>query len=356
MKILAVSHNWLGANDYSFVRAFRRAGHSVLVVSDQDFVPNGLRNLALRIARRIVLPFLVDDYQKALIDAAIRFKPEMLFIYKGSYVKAETIAQIKRLGATAVNVYPDIGFSSQSPYLEAAMRQYDIVFTSKSFRLQYMKNTLGVSNAVFMPHAFDPEVHYPAPLEPEEWTRYASDVALIGTWSPKKGALVEHLCVSIPDMVLKVWGNQWERASPVLAGALQGGSLTGLEYAKGVRATKIALAPLVESPSDSTEGDKTTARTFEIPAIGSFMLHERTEEATGFFEEGRECEMYGDRDELVAKIRYYLGHERERKSIARAGCLRAHKSGYDYDTRVATVLAAVKELRTGRQDVPDAEH
>lgn len=345
MRILTVSHNWQGANDYSFVRAFRRAGHSVLVVSDQDFVPNGLRNLALRIARRIALPFLVDDYQKALIDAAIRFKPELLFIYKGSYVKAETIAQIKRLGATAVNVYPDIGFSSQSPYLEAAMRQYDIVFTSKSFRLQYMMNTLGVSKAVFMPHAFDPEVHYPAPLEPEELSRYASDVAFIGTWSPKKGALVEHLRVSLPEIVLKVWGNQWERASPILAGTLQGGSLLGLEYAKGVRAAKIVLAALVESPSDSNEGDKTTARTFEIPAIGSFMIHERTEEAKDFFAEGSESEMFGNKDELVEKVRHYLSNDRERDLIAEAGYLRAQQSGYSYDDRVKTILESVREFR-----------
>jgi spore maturation protein CgeB len=356
MRILAVSYSWQGANDYSFVRALRRAGHSVLVVSDQDFVPNGLRNPALRIARRIFMPFLVDDYQQALIDAAIRFKPDLLFVYKGTYVKAETIAHIKRLGATAVNVYPDIGFSSQSPYLAAAMRQYDVVFTTKSFRLQYMQNTLGVSSAVFMPHAFDPEVHYPVPLEPEEWARYASDVVFIGTWSPKKGALVEHLRVSLPDINFKVWGNYWDRASPILRGTLQGGSLLGLEYAKGIGAAKIVLAQLVEAQSDSTEGDKTTARTFEIPAIGSFMLHERSEEANGFFEEGRECEMYGDKDELVTKIRHYLDNEQERELIARAGLARARQSGYDYDARVATVLGAVKELRAVGRDVSDTEH
>ncbi len=352
MRILTVSHNWQGANDYSFVRAFRRAGHSVLVVSDQDFIPNGLRSRALRLARRIILPFLVDDYQTALIDAATRFKPELLFIYKGTYVKAETIAQIKRLGATAVNVYPDIGFSSQSPYLESAMRQYDAVFTTKSFRIPYMEENLGVQNVAFMPHAFDPEVHYSVPLEPDEWSQYASDVAFIGTWSPKKGALVEHLRASLPDINLRVWGNQWERASRVLSGALQGGSLLGIEYAKGIRAAKIVLAALVESPSDSTEGDQTTSRTFEIPAIGSFMLHERTEEANGFFEEGRECEMYGDKDELVAKIRYYLDNEQERKLIADAGCVRAHQSGYDYDSRIATVLGAVKKLRSAGREIP----
>lgn len=356
MRILTVSHNWQGANDYSFVRAFRRAGHSVLVVSDQDFIPSGLRNRGLRLARRVLQPLLVADYQTALIDAAARFKPELLFIYKGAYVKAETIAVIKRLGTIAVNVYPDIGFSSQSPYLEAAMAQYDAVFTTKSFRIPYMNDKLGARNVTFMPHAFDPEIHCAQPLEEEERSRYASDVVFIGTWSPKKGALLEHLRQALPDIDLKIWGGLWEQASPILAGSLQGGSLVGVEYAKGLQAAKIVLACLVESGADSTQGDQTTARTFEIPAVGSFMLHERTEEANGFFEEGRECEMFGDTDELVAKIRYYLDHESERKSIARAGCSRAHQSGYDYDTRVATVLRSVNELKSVGTELPNKRH
>lgn len=348
MRILAVSQNWQGANDYSYVRAFRRAGHSVLVVSDQDFVPTGWRNRALRLARRIVLPILVDDYQTALIDEATRFRPDILFIYKGIYVKAETIARIKRLGATAVNVYPDIGFSSQSPYLEAAMGQYDFVFTTKAFRIPYMKDKLGVQNVAFMPHAIDPEIHHARPLEADELTRYASDVAFIGTWSPKKGALLEHLRQKLPDIDLKIWGNQWERASPVLAGSLQGGSIIGVEYSKAIQAAKIVLAPLVESQADSTQGDETTSRTFEIPAVGSFMLHERTEEAESYFAEGSECEMFGSNEELVEKVRHYLSSDRERNLIAEAGHLRTQRSDYSFDDRVSTIFQVVRKLRAAK--------
>src|SRR5947208_1820719 len=67
MRILAVSHTWQGANDYAFVRAFRRAGHSVVVVSDEVFVPAGWRQPALKAARRLALPLMVADYQQALI-------------------------------------------------------------------------------------------------------------------------------------------------------------------------------------------------------------------------------------------------------------------------------------------------
>ena len=38
----------------------------------------------------------------------------------------------------------------------------------------------------------------------------------------------------------------------------------------------------------SSEGDRTTTRTFEIPASGGFMLHERNEEVLSLYREGSE--------------------------------------------------------------------
>src|SRR5208282_3804169 len=81
LRILACSATWEGANDYSFVRAFRRAGHSVWVVSDETFIPAGWRHPALRALRRLTLPFLIADYEKALIRAAQSLEPDLFFVY-----------------------------------------------------------------------------------------------------------------------------------------------------------------------------------------------------------------------------------------------------------------------------------
>jgi spore maturation protein CgeB len=349
MRILACSHAWQGANCYSFVRAFRRAGHSVQVMSDRDFVPQGIGSLALRAARRLVLPLLVEDYQRALIDLAARFRPHVFFVYKGTYVKAATIEKIKSFGAIAINVYPDVGFASESPWLAPAMSRYHHVFTTKSFRMPYMRDVLGVENLSFMPHAFDPEIHNKVHLEPDEVDQYKSDVAFIGTWSPKKGAMMEHIRKALPQIDLKIWGNQWERGSRALEGSLQGGSLNGVEYSKGLSASKIAVACLVEASPDSMQGDKTTSRTFEIPAIGAFMLHERTDELGLFFKEGLECATFGDNDDLVNQIRRWLNDEQGRARIAENGYHRAHGGGYSFDTRVEEVMNVVGQIAAGRR-------
>ena len=333
-----VSHTWLGANDYSYVRALRRAGHSVRVVSDEGFFASDLRNPVLRAARRIASPFLLADYQRGLLEEAEGLEPHLFFVFKGTYVKAETIARIKANGAVAINFYPDVGLASESRSIAEAMGRYDWVFTSKSFRVEELKRHYRVAGASFLPHAYDPEVHRPTELDADDVAKFGCEVGFVGTWSWKKEQMLAGLRAAMPDLNLKIWGNQWERAATHFGSALMRKPVLGVEYAKAIQASQISLALLVEAPIDADSGDLTTARTFEIPAVGACMLHERTSEASGFFEEGRECAMFDEATGLVDAVRRLRGSEEARIRIAAAGHARALSSGYSYDARAQAVI------------------
>ena len=57
------------------------------------------------------------------------------------------------------------------------------------------------------------------------------------------------------------------------------------------------------------------------------MLHERTDEVLSFFNEGTEIGCFGDADELVHRVRYYLEHESERETMrwaAHQRCVREY--------------------------------
>jgi spore maturation protein CgeB len=56
------------------------------------------------------------------------------------------------------------------------------------------------------------------------------------------------------------------------------------------------------------------------------------------FQEGREAEFFSSVGECADKIRYYLNHPVEREEIAKRGCERAKRSGYDNDTQLSRVL------------------
>ena len=69
------------------------------------------------------------------------------------------------------------------------------------------------------------------------------------------------------------------------------------------------------------------------------MLAERTDEHARLFVEGREAEFFASTEELLAKCRYYLEHEDERRRIAEAGLRRCREGRYDNQGRLQTVLS-----------------
>ena len=359
LRILAVSALWHGANDYAFVRAFRRAGHSVSVMPENWFVPPrspaGWRRVSLRALRRVLTPVLVREYTEALIAEAEHRRPDFFFVFKGTCVTEGALKAIRSMGAISVNFYPDTGIRSQSPYLEKTLPLYDWVFTTKSFGLSDMEASFGVHRASFLPHAFDPETHSPVRLSPDDRQRYECDASFIGAWSPKKERLLAHLRRSRPNLRLRIWGGGWKGAGTALRSAVAGRGVTGTEYAKAIRASGINLGLLYEGARDASSGDLTTARTFEIPAAGGFMLHERTEEAMRYFADDRECVFFSNEDDLVAKLDYYLERPDLRQAIAAAALQRAWSSGYSVDSRVETILKKYVELGSYRERFPHAE-
>lgn len=352
LRILAVSQLWQGANDYAFVRAFRRGGHSVQVVSESDYLPRWTAR-PLRAMLRATRSAAVHEFNVAVLQRATSFQPDVFFVFKGAHLKAETINAVRSVGAFAVQFYPDVSFRTHGPYLPRALKAYDWVFTTKSYGLHDMATQLDVANASFLPHAFDPETHRPIPLTELDQHQYGSDVSFIGSWSPKKQAILERVAAAAPSANIKIWGPPKWGALNTLAAAYTGHAVLGDEYAKAIGASGVNIGLLSEARSGASSGDLITARTFEIPAAGGFMLHERTEEAMTYFEDGKECVFFDDTSDLVEKIRYYLVHEEERRAIAAAGRARCLSSGYAVDDRVRTIIEKYHEFRADRMP---AEH
>jgi spore maturation protein CgeB len=146
-----------------------------------------------------------------------------------------------------------------------------------------------------------------------------------------------------------VWGDQWEPARPTLGSRIEGRGVFGLEYAKAMVASKIDLGILSEARTGASSGDRITARTFQIPATGAFMLHERTKELLEYFREGVECGCFETADELVEKITYYLEHPEERRAVAVAGYRRSIESGYSVDSRASKILDKLAEIRAAKE-------
>jgi hypothetical protein len=193
----------------------------------------------------------------------------------------------------------------------------------------------GVRSVSFLAPGFDPELHRPIDLSPGERERLGCDVSFIGTWSPKKERSLSALRDALPEVNLRIWGYQWEkRTTNSLDGAVAGTGIIGDDYTRAIRASSICLGLLSEARTGSSSGDLITARTFQIPACGTFMLHERNDEVIRYFTEGADAEFFDSDEELAAKVRRYLKDNDARQRIAEAGLRRSLGSDYSIDRRM----------------------
>lgn len=337
MRILCIGETWLGSDARASFSALRRLGHSVHVIDEAHFVPTEWSLTPTRVIRKLFRGVMVNELSRRAIETMELLAPDALFVFKGNYVSPDLLLKARALGIPSVNYYPDVSFLAHGRQLPRALPLYDHVFTAKTFGVGDMK-AAGIPSVSFLAPGFDPELHRPVDLSRDDESRFGCDVCFIGTWSPKKEKLLAGLRETLPGISMRIWGNQWNRRQArSLDEAVMGTAVTGDFYTRAICASRISLGLLSESRTGASSGDRITARTFQIPACGAFMLHERNDEVTGYFEEGREAAYFDSPSELAAKITYYLSATSEREEIARSGLARSLENDYSADGRMRHV-------------------
>jgi hypothetical protein len=199
-------------------------------------------------------------------------------------------------------------------------------------------------------HGCDPEVHRPIQLSGQVKAEYGCDVSFVGCWSPKKEALLSALIRQNPTLSVKVWGPGWGRAGASVQQCWQRRGAYGDELAVIYGASKINLGLLSEAGGGTQSGDLVTARTWQIPAAGGFLLHESTAELGRYFEPGREVGVFESASDLPAKVAHYLHAEPERTQLLNAALRRCRELGYTYDTAARAILEFHQAKLLGRTD------
>jgi hypothetical protein len=335
----------LGSNGYAGVKALRRAEWSVQTIAEWEYVPIRWERPVMRVIGAAVRAIAVREFNEAIVRQAIQLTPELFVAFKGAFVRPDTLMALRERGVRTYCFFPDVSFRAHGPYLPQALRRYDWVFTTKTFGVTDMREQLGVTRSSVLLHGFDPDVHRPRDLTREDYDRYSCDASFIGTWSPKKEALLDGLVARLPRLHLRIWGEQWSKAkSPRLRHVIMGHGIEGEEYARAIAASKVNIAILSERRPGASSGDQITSRTFHIPACGGFMLHERTVEASTLLRDGVECAFFDEAAGLANVLHEYLTDDDRRNRIANRGreLVWAHHS---WDHRIREILGKHEALR-----------
>jgi spore maturation protein CgeB len=360
MRILFLGEISYGQTSLMRMRAFERLGHEIIGVNTIE--PWKQTSWVTRQwQRRLQRGSVVDHINHEVLAAAKEFRPEMVWAEKQAFLRAETIETIRAGGAKLIHFTPDPYFSlswKRTRLMDSAMAHFDVLVYCKSYERKSYE-ALG-KPVVYMPLGFCDQIHRPLPSADPQWT---CDVGFLGGWEPRREKFLA--AVARVGVRLKVWGGYWDflrdgRWTPrrqiilrqlaggerfrihrdaTLAATFQGGEVYGDDYARALTGARIGLGLLRKVCPDQH-----TTRTFEIPACGSFLLADRTDEHQEFFVEGEEAEFFSSVDELVEKVRFYTTNEAPRQRIAAAGWHRCLTGRYAYRYRLQHVLAQFKSL------------
>lgn len=353
MKILFVGEIGPGQTSRMRMRAFQRLGHEVHGVRVSE--PWWRTGWASRqIQRRLQRGPAIDAANRMALEAAREFRPDLVWAEKQEFLRPETIAELGR-SAKLAHFTPDPYFTltwKRTALMDEAMGLFDVLVYCKTYEREHYE-ALG-KPLIYMPLGFCDEVHRPLPSDDPRWH---CGIGFLGGWEPRREAMLHPLAAAGLD--LKVWGGYWDflgdgrwtlrrhiilrqlaggepfriHEDALLAACHQGGEVYDDDYARALTGACIGLGFLRK-----VCGDQHTTRTFEIPACGSMLLADRTEEHQSFFEEGAEAEFFSSSEELTDKAVFYSRNDAARQKIAEGGYRRCINSRYAYIHLLATAL------------------
>jgi spore maturation protein CgeB len=334
--LLVASVAWEGGLAASYKRAFESLGFSVEVF-DLEAARARVAPLG-RIGRRLMahLDFIALNAKanRSLVRAVMEHKPALVVSFCNEFIRAASIMQIKvnSPATKVVNIYPD-PLHNLPDYMLTALPLYDLFCTHTLAAVPHLRK-LGCLSPLYVPLAADPFLHHPLTLTPADVKEFGCDLVFVGNWRPEH----EQLLAALEGFDLAIWGSSYwgkytRRGSWVRSRWRGRPLLTGVEYAKAHLAAKIALNPI-----DPLNIPSHNMRLFEVAACGVFSLVTRTEEVQALFREGESVVCFEDADELLDRVRYYLNHPDERRSIAERAYDHVVHGGHTYMDRVRSLL------------------
>jgi hypothetical protein len=278
------------------------------------------------IAQRALTSAVRFPIELRLVAELTRLAPDVVMFIKADNVHPTFYPLIRRVtGAPLVVFHPDDPFNQGSfiargpshPRAIGQAKAADLSITW-SDRIIERLAAVGVKRQRYLPFSCDPTLHPVPSVSDEERRALGAQVTFIGNWDAERERWMTAVAAACEadGVELALWGLvYWRRAAdPRVRRAWRGRALLGSEMSKAVAASDINLNILRAQNKDATN-----MRTFEIPCVGGFMLHERSAMLGRHFKIGEAVDDFGTPDELATKVRLWLSRPTERARMAAQG-------------------------------------
>jgi len=310
-KLLYIGDLSLGGTCVERMRALEDYGYSVVSIDQAPYL-NDLSRYLRSFEHRLLDGPGTRKLNADILKTASLAIPEIIWIDKGRSIFPSTVAKLKNMyGAFSVHYTPDPCFSvHQSRHLNASLGYFDLCITNKRYEIdEYVKK--GAKEVIFVFQGID--------------KRFQTD-ELIHCNDPHGSMFIGHCepyyinilkYVATVDNSLRIHGAGWTKSAsshPGLRKHIESEGVWGDLYPRTLSTSKIGIGLLCKRYPDQF-----TTRSFEIPAAGSMLIAERTDEHSEIFIEDEEAVFFSTKVELKHLLHKYHGDEAARSRIALAG-------------------------------------
>lgn len=366
MRIVLAGDWHSSVHERPMAEALERLGHAVVPFRWHTYLSppsGGISALPAAVLRKAQNKYLfgpvLDRLNADLVALAARVQPDLLFVYRGTHVRPATLQAI-RMRSPRTRL---VGYNNDDPFAPGQPRwpwrhfltsvpHYDRVLAYRPRNVADLARA-GARSTGLLPPWFVADVHRPVPLTEEERARYGCDVVFVGHFEAD-GRLEALEALARAGAAVKVFGpgrgfpgHDWDgplRSSAALRHLAPTTLVWGAEYVKALCGARLALCFFSKRNRDTY-----TRRCFEIPATGTLLMSEYSDDLARWFAEGAEADYFRSHAELVSKVQSYLADEGERARVAAGGFRAVFAGGHDVDARMRTMLRELEPLEARRQ-------
>jgi spore maturation protein CgeB len=335
---------WLVCGDWSkshqeeaIAQALVESGAAVITLKTSEIL--GASTLG-RVQRKLQSGPSVARINRSLLTLVESGNPDVVFMRKPTLIKPKTLMKIRRMADRPILVT----YNNDNPFFDGKQktlwRNYlkNIHFADINYFYRPCDVAEALRRGVTDPRLLMPYYLASISIKGGESNLYSAEIGFVGHYEPdgRLSYIEELIRYDIQPLVV---GPRWSEIArdSIALSCVREDWLDQPEYQKRVSSTKISLCFL-----SKLNRDVYTRRCFEIPAMGSLLLCERTRELTDIFTEDKEAVYFSSKEELVEKARYLIENEDVRRRIAEAGHLKCMNIGFSVSDRVRQLIKDVK--------------
>lgn len=271
---------------------------------------------------------------KGIEAVCYEFWPDVVVVMSGFFVPMDTLDLIRARGAKVVLWHTESPYEEDRQLARAAHADLNIV----NDPVNLDRYAAAGARAVYLPHAYDPEIHCPGPIADPD---LISDFCFVGTGYPSRVALLEAVDWDGIDVALAGhWGTLADD-SPLrgFVGHALDECVDNTDTVELYRATK-ASANIYrrECAGGGIDGWAMGPREVELAATGTFFLTEMRRENRAVLPM---VPVFDGPGELGEQLRWWLAHPDERQAVADAA--RGAIADRTFVANARSLLAALDE-------------